>query len=376
MANVSFERLFHPQTIIKVISELRENRGVLTQFFGMQLGGPNRDPVGGSIASYDIYNNTRRMAKVRPHTSGPGTSAPQTVANRPLAMIKFWDSVQIDQNRVFRNRPIGENFGNVDVRGVRYVASQERTLAQTFANSMEFMVSRMCRGIFYVKFDGDDMIMTDDSTDQVTVDFQVPAGNKDQLDMLGDGDIIGASWATASTNIVDDILEINKAMGRLHGHALRHVFIPTNMATNILENDQVVAMGGSASQSFEDFSREGQATAKDPGIVPDLGFTLRALPFIRFHVLDTVTEVEGTDTAVIENDHAIFLPEPGSDMFSFIEGSEIIAERQDDPGTERYGQHFYATRKMEPAGWDLKGWMKGLPLPYNPKLCVYADLTP
>ncbi|HQW51058.1 MAG TPA: ATP-binding cassette domain-containing protein, partial [Tepidiformaceae bacterium] len=36
---------------------------------------------------------------------------------------------------------------------------------------------------------------------ETTIDYQVPAGNLDQLDMLGGGNLLDADWATSSTDI-------------------------------------------------------------------------------------------------------------------------------------------------------------------------------
>jgi hypothetical protein len=377
MANVSLHQLLGTTVVTRAISRIKTPMSRLQQFFGMQPGGPAVNPVGGSMAGYDIFDRTRRIATGRPPFAGPANRAPQAIGHITLQMYRTHEKILLHEAKLFRTRPVGGNFGDVDSRGQRYVTQQEAYLAQLFKNHREFMVSRMLRGQFYVKLDGDDWIPTDTSgADRMTVDFRIPAANKGKLPSFSSdvvGDVITATWSNAGTDILLHLLNINAAFEEHHGYPLRHAWCPSQVWNAIMANTKIQTVGGSANTVFTTFQPTG--LTNEEGIA-DTGFTavLRAVPWLTWHVYDAGLEVDGTYTKFLPNDRCVLLPEPSPDIFEFYEGSEIVAENVMDPGSERMGLSAWTTRVIDPAGFELKALDIGMPVPYIPKAIVYAQV--
>jgi len=107
--------------------------------------------------------------------------------------------------------------------------------------------------------------------------------------------------------------------------------------------------------------------------------TLRALPWLTFHVIDYGLEVwNGTSevfTKLVQDDHAAFLPEPSPRWVQYLEGSEIVTEGPNGPKHERYGFHAYAYPTHDPSGWDLCAVLNGIPALYTPQAVAYGLIT-
>ena len=90
---------------------------------------------------------------------------------------------------MLNRRDIGGPSTQLDHRGERFVTRQEAYLAQRFANLIEFQTAAMIRGTYSYDEVGDELRHSFDAA-ETTIDFNIPAENKDSLDMLGDGGII------------------------------------------------------------------------------------------------------------------------------------------------------------------------------------------
>ena len=82
----------------------------------------------------------------------------------------------------------------------------------------------MIRGTYSYASDGD-LLRHGFSGSDTTIDYQIPAGNLTQLNMLGSGNILNADWATAGTDIPAQLHAINAAMIQLTGLGLAHVIV-------------------------------------------------------------------------------------------------------------------------------------------------------
>src|SRR5262249_46346056 len=151
-----------------------------------------------------------------------------------------------------------------------YITRQEAYLAQRFANLLEFQTAAMLRGSYSFDQDGDEL-RHGFSGGETTIDFQIPAGNKTQLAMLGGGNILNADWSNTATDIPKHLHNINAAMVQLTGWGLAHVVLTSVAWQYVVNNTKVQAQGGSANVAFESLRRAG------PG---EFSAVLRALPWI------------------------------------------------------------------------------------------------
>lgn len=376
MASVSLQNLLGTATVTRAISRIKTPMSRLQRFFGMQIGGPAVNPVGGQSATWDIFDRTRQIATGRAPAAGPANIAPQKVGQGATIFPRFHEKMTLQEAKIFRTRPIGGQFGEVDDRGQRYVLRQQEHLAQRFANAREFMVSRMLRGGWYLKPSGNDWIPTDSSSGGgFFVDLQVPSGHRTaQLDVDGGGDLLTATWNTTSNDILSQILGINSKMEELHGYPLRHIWCNSNTWQYALNNSGFQAIGGSANQVFTTFTPSQETSIEG---IQDTGFTavIRAIPWLTWHIYDAGLEVDGTYTKFFPDQWAAFLPDPSPEVFEYLEGSEVVAENVMDAGTERTGFAAWTTRVIDPAGFDMKAVDSGLPVPYIPKAILWGDVV-
>lgn len=371
---ITVQEALHYSTVTALISRYKTPLSRLQQFWGMQDGGPAVNPVGGRTFTWDIFDRTRAIAHGRAPATGPGTASPQKIGIVNANAYRAHEKIHMCQDRITRTRPLGGQWGMMDVRGETYVAKQAGHLAQRFKNNKEFMISRMMRGGFDILQDGDDWIPVDIGDGQTTVNFGIPAGNLDQLDMLGDGDIIDASWSVTTTNIHGHLLAINAANEQLHGWPLRHVWCSSVVYGYVANNETMIAPAGTANTVFNSFRPSGVI---GPDGVEDTGLEVvfRAIPWITWHIYDGGLVVNGTYVKFFPDDVACFCPDPSSDIAEYLEGSEVVAENVMDPGREAYGTTAWTTRVIDPAGFDLKALHNGLPALYVPRTIQYATIV-
>lgn len=384
---VTLHQLFQTPTITRVVSRIKTPLSLFQQFLGQLPGQGAHDSVSGRHVGWDIFDATRLMAKGRPPGNGPATVSPKRVGHVSSVAYRAHEKIHLAQEQIFRTRPLGAQFGNVDVRGQSYINRQTTFLTQRFRNNREFMVSRMFRNGFGVKLSGEDWIPVErgDANALFTVDYQIPSTHINQLDMGTGSNIIGASWHLAATDVIGDVLAINKAMERTNGRPLRHVWIDSTTFGYLLNNTGLQTIGGSAFRVFESLSSRQMRSTEG---VPDSGFDVifRALPLQTFHIYDAVLanddlapgsaeDTTANTSQLVPTDYAIFMPEPDPSWQGWIDASEVVAENIMDPGREQFGFHSWTTRVIDPAGWELKMLDNGLPALYVPKSVAYGHVA-
>jgi hypothetical protein len=375
MPNVSFAQLMNSTQITKVISRIKTPQSRFQSFFGMGPGGPAENPVGGHFAGWDIFDRSRAMARGRAPGTGPGTGSLNPIGHVSATLYRSHEKVYILEEKVFRTRQLGGNWGNVDARGQNYITKQEEYVAQKFKNSREYLVYSMMRGKMGLLNDGDDWVPVAPAAGTFDIDFQVPAGNLNQLDMLTTGTgIINTVWSNIGADIVTDVMQINAANEQLHGRVVNHLWTDTTVLNYLLNNTRLVTLGGTANTMFNEFKR---TDFTGPDGRQDTGFEIvfKGMPWLKIHAYDGGLDVNGTYTKFFDGTTAYFCPDPDSTWCDFLVGSEIVAENVMAPGDERYGLQTWVERCTQPAGWELLVVDNGLPALYVPKAQQFATVA-
>jgi hypothetical protein len=367
--SLSTAQLLAPKTIRKAISQLELPGTSLQTLFGWGLGGTNVARQVGRSFSYDIFNITRKVATGRVPAQAMSTTKAQSVKGVQATFPRSAEKIQLLDEELLNRRQIGGPDSALDRGGEVFLTRQEAYLAQRFANLIEFQTAAMFRGSYSFTSDGD-LLRHGFTGGDTTVEFRVPAGNLAQLNMLGGGNILNADWAIAATDIPAHLHKINAAMIQLSGMGLAHVVLTSVGWQHVVNNTKVQQQGGSGERAFESLRRVngGEFTA-----------TLRALPWITFHVVDYGLEIwNGTTEAfakLVEDDHAAFLPEPSPRWVQYLEGSEVVTEGPNGPKHERFGFYAYAYPTHDPSGWDLCAVLNGIPALYTPPAIAYGLIT-
>lgn len=366
--SLTISQVLAPKTILKAIAQLNLPGTSLQTLFGWGLGGTNIDRQSGRNFAYDVVPATRTIATGRSPGQASSRQAPQRLSHLQGVFPRAAETITLLDEDLLNRRRIGGPSDQLDRRGEVYLTRQEAYLAQRFANLIEFQTAALLRGSYSYSEDGDEL-RHGFGSGAVTVDFQLPAGNKDGLDMLGDGDLIDALWSNAVTDIPAQLQAINAAMVQLCGLGLSHVVLTSVGWRHVVNNTKVQAQGGSG-PAFESVRRvrAGEFSA-----------VLRALPWITFHVIDYGLEAwngsSETFAKLIPDDRAAFLPEPSPRWVQYLEGSEIVTEGPNGAKHERFGFHPFAYPTHDPSGWALSAVFNGIPALYTPEAIAYGQIA-
>lgn len=375
MANVSFNQLMSAPQITRVISTIKTPQSRFQSFFGMQPGGPNENEVGGHFTGWDIFDKTRKIAKGRAPGAGPGTSAPNAMGHVSAVIYRSHEKMHLSEERIFRIRPMGQNFGNVDAAGQKYITKQEEFMAQKFKNAREYLVYSMMRGKLGLLNDGDDWVPVAPGAGTFDINYRIPDGNLNQLDMLGGGAIINTVWSNTSTaDIVNDVMQINAANEQLHGRIVEHFWTDSTVLNYMLNNTKLQALGGTANQVFNQWTR---TTFTGPDAMQDTGYEVvfRGMPWLKVHSYDAGLDVNGTFTKFFTGTTGYFCPEPDSSWCEMQIGSERILENVASVASERFGLQAWVERTTQPAGWELLTVDNCIPVLYVPKAAQFATVA-
>jgi len=390
MANtqaVTFSEMMQSPVITRIVNRISTPLSLFQQFFGRMSGNNSTatDSVKGRDAGWDIFDVTRQFSGARAPETGPRRVVKKPIGHVSAQLMRSHESIVIYDGEVYKTRPLGGQIGStVDLRGQAHVQRQVKFMTQRFRNQREWMYSRMLRGGFNILPSGDNygLIEYDASpTDgSIPISYQIPADNLDRLD-LGTGADILDDWGTVSNDILGQCYAINKAMTRMHGRPLRHIWVNSSTFVNIQNNTGLQDIGGQAYRVFDSLSRRGNKSAEG---IPDAGFDVvfRAMPLWTFHVYDGVLSVDGAtdgievaeNTLLIPDDYALFLPDPDDTWEGLIDGSEVIAENVLATGREVQGFANWATRIIDPPGFELKFLDNYLPVLYVPTCVAYGNV--
>lgn len=385
MADITLQQLLQTPVITRLVSRIKTPLSLFQSFYGMLPGAPATETIQGRYFGYDIMNTTRQIASVRAPGAGPGRAKHKPIGQVTGTVIRAHEVLHIQHEQLFRMRPLGANFGTVDLTGQNYITRQIAIMTQKFRNTREFMVSRMFRGGFSVTVDGDDWTLGEMGASGASfdVDFQLPAAHKDFL-ALGSGgaNILDVSWADPTAPVHTHLYALRQAFERLSGRPLVHVWMHPEDVSVLQQNVNLQNINGSVNRIFD--SLTGRQMSSQEGI-PDTGYdiTFGALPLFKFHAYGGGLNLDGTDstsyssfTTFIPRGKAIFTPDPSSDWLGYIAGSEFVRESVMDPGGVKSGFTTWHTNVIDPAGVDIKFLDNGIPALYNPTAICYGTVMP
>ena len=364
----SVNEVLRSKRILGVFQRVLEAQAPIATLLGFT--GSNVNNVGGRQFHYDVFNATRTIATGRAPGDASALIKPQKVGEVQGTFPRSAESMILKYEDMMNRRRIGGPLMTLDSMGLQYITKQEMYMAQRYANLIEFQAVSMLKGSYTYTQSGDDLVH-DYSGGGTTVDFQIPAGNKSQLDMLGGGAIINTSWATvASASIITDLFQINQAMLQLTGLHLQHVIMNSTTWKYILLNDEIQEVGGTSNIVFE-------SLVKNP-VTGNFRARLRAIPWVEFHIIDVGLEVGTSDTYTLSlaDDQVFFIPEPSPMWCQYLNGSEVVVEGPNGPTSEQFGTYAFAYPRHDPAGYQLSSIHNGMPSLTVPAAVAFADVTP
>lgn len=376
----SIHEILRPQTLTRVVSQVAASNSTLLQFFGMQPGGPNERYFGhGREGSYHVFNNVRSIGLGRAPGTAAGRRARRPVGRVPFVYPRMHEQIDLLAEELHNLARI-EDPTMRDEAGRDYIKMQTRPISQRSANWRTGLLVGMLRDSLYIHEDGDDWYFTYTSASSLQqIDFQLPAGNQNQLDMLGAGDIIDTSWDNPGANIPLHCLKINAAFQQLCGGRLTDVFVRGATWNNITSNDYVAAGAGLANAPFQTFERQ-VGTGPDGTPINEYVGRINSIPGVTWHITDDGLElgVPGSETFThhIGANSALFLVGPNDfpDLYTMYLGSEPIAEYDGGPESVKIGLASWSVKRSNPTRTELFGLDNALPVSHVPNARAYGTV--
>lgn len=358
-------QILQPVVVNDRIKRVKVINDTLQRALGMQAGGASIKKNPSRRGSYDIYNDTREVGGA----TMPGVEA-TTRQRFPVGQVNFSvprhaEKIPLPMEEINQFRPIGGPANVIDELGETYILAQEQNQKQLVTNLREFQVAAMLRGSYTWSKSGTAFAHSF-SGGEVTIDFQIPAGNKSQLNMLGSGDIIGTAWDNAAAPIVRDLFQINQAFIELVGTMLTDVWVNSTVWGFIITNTEVQNLAGSSNNPVRSIVKN-DATQ-------DFTAILEACPWITFHVCDNVLTVNGTTTRLIPDTAAVFTVNMDSFVCEYMEVPEPVVDPVSMKMTQQYGEYFYYKILDDPVIYELHSRFNGLPMLKVPKAIAFATV--
>ncbi len=385
--------VLQPQVILEVVSRIRPLEGRFARWLGFLptgynpeagLTGPNVKNSPTRYAAYRIFDSVRTVAQGRVPGTGPATKPPNPIGQGFLAGFRGHEKICLDWEQLGNLSPLSGPNAQVDSGGQDYISKQEYFLAQKFYNLVEFLSLMMAKGAGYIVYNGDDQTPTftqpSAGTPFESLNWQVPAGNTLQLNMLGGGNLISGTWKSPSATIISDLAQIRAAFQNLHGWPLKHIWLNSAMWYFLITNTEIRNVGGSANVVFAEYSEtpERAADGKDYG---DKVARLRAFPDIEFHIDDSWIDDNGTLVKKWPDGFCGMYPDMmgngggivGSMIAEMIHTTEYVSEQMGQVASPHAGYHFWTEWVTQPSCIELLGLMNLIPALYVPKAIVYAN---
>lgn len=403
---ISLHSLLTPQVILKAVSRIRKFQGRLGRWVGFQpnkynpdtvsLEGPNSRYGETRFATFRLDDVTRVVGKARAPGTGPASVPVNPVGDVRVACARFHEKVRLLGEFLGNLSPILGPNSQIDSGGQSYIARQTLHLAEKYNNTIELLTTGMFQDNLYFQFSGDNLLPVIGAPTApnigIQIPFQVPSGNKNQLNMLGTGNIIQIGWQNTGAPLIKNCLQVQAAMTQLSGYQPRHMWLNNMTWYYVLLNQEVRNTAGSSNTPFAEYDRSPEMNADGlPG--SEFGAVLRGIPWLTWHMADDVlvtggdidptwtqgaTAVTAGTTSIIKvfpDNTCMILPDPSSDWTEMYHGAEWISENAGQSMTLKKGYTFWKEWVTQPSCIELIALMNCIPLLYVPKAIAFATVA-
>jgi hypothetical protein len=264
------------------------------------------EDVLGDRTTYVTFRGQRQVAR-RAEYGGPSRARKlQPVGDQSVTLLHFAEHIKLQQELVLRLRQAGDLLAQQKAQEfIAYQGAQFRTL---FDNTrIAARILALSKGKIW--FDANGYVLPTSSGADLTVDFSIPANNQNQLN-----GIIDASWATASTNIVQHIENIKVQAVRTTGRPIDMALYGANIANYLLTNTTAKAYFQFNPVLYQQFQA-------NPGTLPDGLFGIRK--WVRM-AESFMEDSSGTVQPLWDPDLITFCPAVTRDWWTMFQGSLAV----------------------------------------------------
>jgi hypothetical protein len=329
--------ILNPSIVTGVVSQVKAQGDTLQKIFGFQEGGPATRQVSATASyDYDIFNNTQTVMRGRLPGTPAGTIPRQQVGRVTQTFGRGYEKIPLDYEQISNIRVIGENAGTLDKMGFQYMIRQARYLKQRQQNYREFITGALFRGgVYGFNLVGEDLLPVYDTTNAyITNDLKMSANFKSTaipgLPMDTGSNLVTAAWSTTSTDIPAQLANIDAGFQQAVNAPLKHIFLTNVQFLNVLQNDKVRQLAGTANKAFSTYEMM-DVTGPDGNPTGAKGAVLTGLPYYMWHTFDGYLDIYDLNSAstkvkILDDLFATFTIEIDPSWLAMVEGMEIVKE--------------------------------------------------
>lgn len=323
--------------------------------------------ISGNTGEYTRVDGDRKLARIVAYGSPSQRRDLVGISKVPVNLLHAFEHELLPASILMA---LQDSNAQKQEMGQAEIARQTGAFAARFDELRKAMV-RSIIATGQIHFDADGNLLASSSGAAFSIDFGVPAGNKDQLDVFGTGDIIDTSWDNSAATISTHIRNIKAAAMRLTGYEITNAFYGANIVDYLLGNTAVKAL----------LTNNGTVqSALETGTIP-AGF----LGIANWKAMDAsfFEDKDGTLVEQFSDDNITFTPTPSPDWWGFIEGSYAVptnlGEVSSDAGgvslAEIFGRFSYAHVVNDPTGIKQYAGDTSLPVLQVPKAIFIATVA-
>jgi hypothetical protein len=263
----------------------------------------------GNTGTYIKVTSTRQVARLVQYGSPSIQRGIIGAAEVPVKCLHTFENQVLNPSVLIQL--FDPNTNEKDNKGIWEVRRQTQEFKRYFSNlRISSVYSALVKGA--INFDVGGNLLPSSSGASTIINFGVPAGNQSQLNVFGAGNLITAKWNSASTLILAQLADIQKAARKLTGYPITTAFFGANIRDYIAQNTQCAALI-LANNRYQDAIITG-------GIASGFGGIKNWIPLYEAFFVDA----SGNYQDWMSDDCIIFTPDPTSDWWEFIEGSFLV----------------------------------------------------
>jgi hypothetical protein len=272
------------------------------------------EPVLGDRTTWVTFYGQRRTARRAEYGAPSRPRAQQQIGDQSVALLHFPEHIKIEQELLLRLRNPNDLLAQAKAQEVIGRAGADfRTLFDNTRVLAKIMM--LSKGVTY--FDGQGNILPTSSGATFTLDYSVPANNKNQLNGL-----IATTWANPSTSTPwQDIEKVRILMRQTTGHELEHACYGKNIANYLYTNTNAQKFWQFNTQLYNQFQA-------NPGAIPNGTFGIKYWHRMGDSFYDDSTGT--TQGSIFGADQVTFLPTITRNVYTLFEGS-ILAPTAGTP---------------------------------------------
>lgn len=328
------------------------------------------DSTIGDEGRYTQITGTRQTALQVMYGAPSRKRKLKDIASKDVKLLHNYEHIDLSPALLEKLR----NYANYELQqhGIDEVNRQISEFGQLFDN-FETAAVNLALGTGTIYFDENGNLLPSSSGSLFGVDYGVPAGNQNQLNVFGTGAIISATWATNTNDIPLQLRTLKQAAIKLTGYPLKYAIYGENIVSYLQKNDFVKDWFTRHPMKREQFM--------DTGEMPDgmLGFTW--VPAYTAFFEDSTETFQNIWSA----DKIVFTPEPSPEWWGIMQGTYPVPTTINIQGAgveainslkHIKGMFAYAQVMHDPVGVRVYTGNTMLPILKVPKAIYIADVTP